>query len=515
MKNYFIILISIITISCGGGNEKLNLPDITISTTSEEAKNAFLDAMYNFETRGSDEQRRTLLNQAITIDPDFLLAKAALYSFVGTESNNSVLESVYEERNKVSDMEAKIIEFFYNRETSNDPEIASYNITMLTDEYPELWRLWYWSGHTKSRNYSEIYEAIDDLETALEINPNHFGTKLELITKHLQVGGFGFQLPSDEIDMDYLETMVYDLEKTNPDLGFTYVILGNYNRAVSNFDEAIKYYAKLEQYQDQGIEFLNQSIFYRALVNTFRGDYDEALKFFRRHLELGNNSYTWISQMYLFKNDFEGAIDILNEFEENLVSLELPAQQELNALVNINRAKFLCYAHNQVEDESFQHIRFTKEAQINAINLRKNRIPDNIYNEQIQIANYVESTNLIWHDILFGNYDEAKNKLIDYKDESEKINRPNNMHNFYVLNALADLNLGDPESSIKNFNLTTENNGFPGIPLDSDYYTYFKALALKANGETEESNALFDEIATNNFFGFQRALVRNLAIAQL
>ena len=51
--------------------------------------------------------------------------------------------------------------------------------------------------------------------------------------------------------------------------------------------------------------------------------------------------------------------------------------------------------------------------------------------------------------------------------------------------------------------------------MDSDYYTYFKALALKANGATEESNALFDEIATNNFFGFQRALVRNLAIAQL
>ena len=57
--------------------------------------------------------------------------------------------------------------------------------------------------------------------------------------------------------------------------------------------------------------------------------------------------------------------------------------------------------------------------------------------------------------------------------------------------------------------------GFPGIPLGSDYYTYFKALALKANGKVEESNALFKEIATNNFFGFQRALVRNLAIAQL
>ena len=110
------------------------------------------------------------------------------------------------------------------------------------------------------------------------------------------------------------------------------------------------------------------------------------------------------------------------------------------------------------------------------------------------------STNLIWHDILFGNYDDAKNKLVSYKSQSEKINRPNKMHNFYVLNALTDLNLGDPESSIQNFNMTNENNGFPGIPLGSDYYTYFKALALKANGKVEESNALFKEIATNNFW---------------
>ena len=66
--------------------------------------------------------------------------------------------------------------------------------------------------------------------------------------------------------------------------------------------------------------------------------------------------------MYLFKNDFEGAIDILNEWEEKLISLELPAQQELNALVNINQTKFLCFAHNQLEEESLQHIQFTKEA---------------------------------------------------------------------------------------------------------------------------------------------------------
>ena len=38
---------------------------------------------------------------------------------------------------------------------------------MLTEEYPELWRLWYWAGLVKSYNPGEIYDAIDDLETAL------------------------------------------------------------------------------------------------------------------------------------------------------------------------------------------------------------------------------------------------------------------------------------------------------------------------------------------------------------
>ena len=78
--------------------------------------------------------------------------------------------------------------------------------------------------------------------------------------------------------------------------------------------------------------------------------------------------------MYLFKNDFEGAIDVLNEWEEKLISLDLPAQQELNAIVNINQLKFLCYAHNQLEEESLRHIQLTKEARINAVNLRKNRL---------------------------------------------------------------------------------------------------------------------------------------------
>ena len=520
MKNIYLILITIILLSCGEASDEANLPDITITSKSEDAKKAFFMAMDLLDLRrqATVEERRTLLNQAITLDPDFLLAKAALYSMLGTDRNNKVLKDVYENRNEVSELEAKIIEFLYNERTNYDPEVASYNISMLTEEYPEIWRLWYWSGMHKSYNAGEIYDAIDDLETALEINPNHFGSKLYLIAKHLQFGVYGNLLPAEEIDLDYLKTMVDDVEANHSSNSYTHVVVGNYYRTLSQFDKAIESYNKLEGFQDQGIQNLYTANHYRALANTFKGDIAAAESFFRKNVELGNQfgAYTWLPQMFLFDNDFDAAISVLEEFEENLISLELPAQQELNAVVNINRTKFLCYAHNQLEDESLQHIELTKEATINSINLRKNRLTEVEYNEQVKIANFYEETFLIWHDILFGNYSEAKEKLIPFKISSQNINRPNNLHNYYVLNALVELNLGNPNKSLDFFNMTNKFNGFGDqIPLNDDYYTYFKGLALRASGDIEGSKTLFEEVASKNFYGIQPALVRNLAKTQL
>ena len=520
MKNFYLIILSILIISCGGGSEESKLPDITITTSSSEAKDAYLESMklYDLRRQVSVEKRKSLLNKAIALDPDFLLAKATLYSFLGTEFNNAALKNVYEEREKVSDMEAKIIEFLYNDRTNPNPEVSSYNITMLTDEYPELWRLWYWSGLHKSYNPGEVYDAIDDLETALEINPDHFGSKLMLMAKHLQFGPFGNTLPAGEIDLDYLKTMVDDVEENHADNSYTHIVVGNYYRTLSQFDKAIDSYNKLEGYQNENERNLTMSNHYRALANTFKGDFDEAAKFFRRNFDYGGNVfgvYNFFPQLYLFKNDFDAAIDLLQEFDETIISSGLPAQEELNLVVGINRLKFLCYAHSQLEEESLKHIELTREAQINVINLRKNRLTENEYNNQINFTNYVNESFLIWHDILFGNYAEAKSKLLSYEESSKKIERPDNMHNYYVLNALVELNLGNPEKSIEFFNMTNKFNGIGQVPLNDDYYTYFKGLALVAAGKKDEGQELFKEIASKNFYGIQSALVRNLATSQL
>ena len=65
MNKTFLILFSIILIGCSGGSESLNLPDITTTTDSEEARDAFFKALDNYDNGGNGEQRKILLNQAL------------------------------------------------------------------------------------------------------------------------------------------------------------------------------------------------------------------------------------------------------------------------------------------------------------------------------------------------------------------------------------------------------------------------------------------------------------------
>ena len=174
----------------------------------------------------------------------------------------------------------------------------------------------------KSYNPGEIYDAIDDLETALEINPNHFGTKLLLIAKHLQFGGWGNLLPAEEIDLEYIKPMVDDVEQIITIIHIHMLLLVIIIEHLSQFDKAIESYNKLESFQEQGVRNLYTANHYRALANTFKGDFSAAESFFRKNVELGNQfgAYTWLPEMFLFDNDFDAAISVLDEFENNLIS---------------------------------------------------------------------------------------------------------------------------------------------------------------------------------------------------
>ena len=117
----------------------------------------------------------------------------------------------------------------------------------------------------------------------------------------------------DFLLIDYLQTLIDDVELNHSDNSYTHVVVGNYYRNQGKFDEAIESYNKLESFQEQGIANLYSANHYRALSNTFKGEFDLAESFFRKNIELGNVSgaYTYLPEMFLHKGDYDAAISVI------------------------------------------------------------------------------------------------------------------------------------------------------------------------------------------------------------
>ena len=63
---------------------------------------------------------------------------------------------------------------------------------------------------------------------------------------------------------------------------------------------------------------------------------------------------------------------------------------------------------------------------------------------------------------------------------------------------------------------TCFDEGIPRELLDADnYHLYFYALAVKAKGNKEKSNELFEYLANYNFAGWANSIIRSLAQSQL
>ena len=125
-----------------------------------------------------------------------------------------------------------------------------------------------------------------------------------------------------------------------------------------------------------------------------------------------------------------------------------------------------------------------------------------------------------WHDILFGRYDDARKSLSSATKFVEKNIKENPDAQFpyfdiNVFEGMIHLNEGDFNASIESFEKTKGRVGAGALGMDNVYFDYFHGLALKGAGRTDESTNIFTRIANENFYGIGRALVRELAAAQM
>ena len=131
-------------------------------------------------------------------------------------------------------------------------------------------------------------------------------------------------------------------------------------------------------------------------------------------------------------------------------------------------------------------------------------------NDEIRKRNLAvaDTGNEAWFYILFGEHDKANPKLEDLYSIVNKIEGPNSLIDYRAMKGMIALSNGDPAGALEYLddNIDTENY---------QYYSYYKALALKSLGRQEEALSIFEALANYNFNSWGASLVRSLSEKQL
>ena len=518
MKKLLLLITTITLVSC---SETVEAERIPWTTSSEEAHALFEDFLIRGEKRLWDsELAEKMMDSILELDPEFIFAKTRDGFGTSVENRENLLYA-YENREKVSDIEKRLIESFYEVWINGNRIKEDEIMDKLVEDYPQYYQLRIWSGDIK--NVLQDPKASQQRwEEALEINPKAFGPYLKLAFLHFPVSANDVMLAAEERDLNVAIDYLTKGSEIYPESSRWPRFLGNVYRAQGDLDKALVAY-------EESIELIvnnegkkpgpyGNSLLMVGHVNTFKGEYDKARVAYDQGIAVSNNGWKvgmteLKSHTYMYQKDFASAVRLLSEFQEEIKKMD-EEDRWINArLRELEFNKFLAFGHSQKEEETLLSIEKMKElAEANrAINL-ENALNDD-QKERIMLGfDKNNLANVIWYNILFGKYEESRDLLVEFEEISKKqlAYNPNAMNELHKFSGYLNLMEGDPYASIDSYSNLTD------VVLTADnYHMYFFALAKKAVGESEESEKIFITLANDNFAQWQNAIVKNLAKAQI
>ena len=113
-----------------------------------------------------------------------------------------------------------------------------------------------------------------------------------------------------------------------------------------------------------------------------------------------------------------------------------------------------------------------------------------------------------WLYTLFGDYSKAQSSLAKHYELVKNWDNANALDNYNAISGMVYMMQGNPSKALEFFNDRIS-------PANYQYYSYFKALALKATQRTDEADEIFKFIANYNFLSWEVGLTRNLAKKEL
>jgi len=519
MKKLILLLITTLTIiSC---NEAVEADRIPWTSTSEEAKILFEQFLTNVErSNWNPETQEALFDSIAKLDPNFFVPKL-FNNFKDAEERRALVRLAYANRDKVSDLESRIIEANYERRINGTIIRQDQIMDSMIIDFPQYDQLRIWSGDIK--NGLDVKAGEKRWKEALEINPNSFEAYVNLAFLHFPTGNNFNMLATDERNLDKAETLLNNAKKILPQSSRPSRFLGNVYRAQSKFDEALASYKEslkiINKYEsgDKSDPYAN-SLLMVGHVYTFQEKYDQARNYYDDAIKISNEYWkVSISELkshtYMYQKDFAGAVYLLSQIQDDIKSFDIDTVQKINYTIWMESAKFRAFGHSQKQEETIGSMGKIKELRASREKILLSNAFDD--NEKERIITNALNSNMemdIWYNILFGNYDNARAQINEYKSMAEKELKfnPNSLNNFYKFSGYLNLMEGDPQESIDSYSKLSK------VELSGDsYHSYFLALAKKAIGQEKESNQVLVALANNNFATWQNSIIKNLAKSQI
>jgi len=504
MKNSIrTVIVSTILLTIFSCTTSTDVP-LPITTTSEDALELYNKAWYSWGNHDAIKQSE-YMKMALEIDPDFILAN--LYVLENDPNKRKQFrDRAIQNKNNGSNAEKLLVEMFIAGREGRTNEQINLGIT-LVEKYPNSSKAYVDLGdaYNVARDFNS---AAQNYKKATDINPENVNAWWRLCSQHINVYTNQILLPASKQDkklgIKYIDKMI----SLRPEAAVGYQIRGNIDRANSDFESAKKWYADaLEKRRATG-RAASGLLGVIAHNLVFNGEFDSAQEYYNLGISEGqtaNNKYSvaiFQIQSYLFNDDYSGAIKVANQISNDLEAYGFSPVQIYQNKAQIELRKFLAYAHNQKKEEAYESLMMRKYYAEKA--LAKMEVDEVIQrNFDSNNAQYQA-----WYHILFGEYNEAETQLNTLYSIVSKIQSPTALDDYSAMMGMVRLFQGDSAGSLSYFNENIDTENY-------QYYSYFKALALKSAGKDILARDIFNKIANYNFNGLGASLVRSLAKKQL
>ena len=462
--------------------EPVHSVQIPITTTSEKARVLYDEGQYLLDV-GRVIQAREKYKASAASDPSFALAyygqSNAALSF---EEFQDSIDTALKHSEGISDGELMLIEI--NKSfSSNDAAAGLALARKLVDEYPESARARIVLAGMQA-NQNDNLGARDSNQKALGLESGMAAALTGLATNNL----FG-----EPKDFAAAESWANKFIAAYPNEAKGYEILGDIKRAQNDLDAALAAYNSASQLDPD----LEQAAHKRGHVNSFLGNiaearsaYDEAITSAPPESKASYAVYKGFTNIH--GGDVPAAIDELEALSNEIESMGTPADQVKG---------FQVFALSSAAFAAMQAGLFDRAE---AIVIRRNKL-------QMEIAEDVGTDDA--RRILMASCQFFYGMLAAFQGDAEVAaehaetiaglvagdNDPRKLESAHWILGKSALQAGDYATAVTELRQADYQNNI--------FVRYHLALAEEGNGNTEEANKLFNEIAIFNFNSVGFALI--------